>query len=113
MVEALGVDTRKVLFGVFCGGSALAALAGVLGSQIYGARPGLEDTVLLLALVVVVIGGLGSIKGALIGALLIGQVESLGRALLSEQAPFLLFTTMAIVLLVRPYGMFGLRPAHA
>jgi branched-chain amino acid transport system permease protein len=107
MVEALGVDTRKVLFGVFAAGGALAALAGVLGSQIYGARPGLDESVLLLALVVVVIGGLGSIKGALVGALLIGQVESLGRALLPDQAPFLLFVAMAIVLLVRPQGLFG------
>jgi branched-subunit amino acid ABC-type transport system permease component len=113
MVEALGVDTRKVLWGVFAAGGALAALAGVLGSQIYGARPGLEESVLLLALVVVVIGGLGSIKGALVGALLIGQVESLGRALLPDQAPFLLFGTMAIVLLVRPQGLFGSARAGA
>jgi len=107
MVEALGVDSRKVLFGVFGAGAALAAVAGVLGGQIYGARPGLDENVLILALVVVVIGGLGSIRGALIGALLIGQVESLGRALLPEGAPFLLFGTMAIVLLLRPTGLFG------
>jgi branched-chain amino acid transport system permease protein len=109
MVEALGVDSRKVLFGVFCAGCGLAAVAGVLGGPIYGARPGLGESVLILALVVVVIGGLGSIKGALIGALLIGQVESLGRALLPEQASFLLFATMALVLLVRPQGLFGPR----
>ena len=85
MLEAMGVDSRKVLLGVFAAGCALAAVAGALGAQIYGARPGLEDSILLLALVVVVIGGLGSIKGALVGALLIGQVESLGRALLPER----------------------------
>ena len=107
MVEALGVDSRKVLFGVFAAGCALAGFAGALGAQIYGARPGLEDSILLLALVVVVIGGLGSIKGALVGALLIGQVESLGRALLPEAAPFLVFGTMALVLLLRPTGLFG------
>ncbi len=107
MVEALGVDSRKVLGGVFAAGCAMAALAGVLGGPIYGARPGLDEGVLLLALVVVVVGGLGSIKGALVGALLIGQVESLGRALLPDQAPFLLFGTMALILLVRPQGMFG------
>ncbi len=107
MVEALGVDSRKVLFGVFGAGAALAAVAGVLGGQIYGARPGLDENVLILALVVVVIGGLGSIRGALIGALLIGQVESLGRALLPEGAPFLMFGTMALVLLLRPTGLFG------
>ncbi|MDP9294481.1 MAG: branched-chain amino acid ABC transporter permease [Actinomycetota bacterium] len=107
MVEALGVDSRKVLWGVFAAGAAMAALAGVLGGPIYGARPGLDEGVLLLALVVVVIGGLGSIKGALIGALLIGQVESLGRALLPDLAPFLLFGTMALILVLRPRGLFG------
>lgn len=107
MVEALGVDTRKVLFGMFGFGAMLASVAGVLGGQIYGARPGLDSTVLILALVVVVIGGLGSVKGALLGALIIGQVESLGTALLPEQAAFLLFGAMALVLIVRPRGLLG------
>jgi branched-chain amino acid transport system permease protein len=112
MLEAMGVDSRKVLFGVFAAGCALAGFAGALGAQIYGARPGLEDSILLLALVVVVIGGLGSIKGALVGALVIGQVESLGRALLPDLAPFLLFGAMGLVLLFRPRGLFG-SPAAA
>ena len=112
MLEAMGVDSRKVLVGVFAAGCALAAFAGALGAQIYGARPGLEESILLLALVVVVIGGLGSVKGALVGALLIGQVESLGRAHLPELAPFLLFGAMGIVLLFRPRGLFG-SPAAA
>jgi len=112
MLEAMGVDSRKVLLGVFAAGCALAAFAGALGAQIYGARPGLEDSILLLALVVVVIGGLGSIKGALVGALVIGQVESLGRALLPDLAPFLLFGAMGLVLLFRPRGLFG-SPAAA
>lgn len=107
MVEALGIDTRLVLLAVFGVGAALASVAGVLGGQIYGAVPGLDETVLILALVVVVIGGLGSVKGAFVGALLIGQVESLGRALLPDQASFLLFGAMAIVLILRPRGLFG------
>ena len=78
--------TGMVQVGVFAAGSLLAATAGVLGGPIYGARPGLDATVLILALVVVVIGGLGSVRGALVGALLIGQVESLGRALLPDLA---------------------------
>lgn len=113
MVESLGVDSRKVLLGVFAAGCALAAVAGVLGGPIYGARPGLGDSVLILALVVIVIGGLGSIKGALIGALVIGQIESLGRALLPDQASFLLFAAMALVLLARPQGLFGARAGVA
>jgi len=105
MVSALGINTRRVVVGVFAGGSALAAVGGVLAGPILGAQPGLDEKVLLLALVVVVIGGLGSIRGALIGALLIGQVQVLGVALLPEYASFLLFAAMAAVLLIRPAGL--------
>jgi branched-chain amino acid transport system permease protein len=107
MVAALGVNVRVVRAVVFAVGSALAAVAGVLGSPIYGARPGLDVTILILALVVVVIGGLGSVRGALIAALLIGQIESTGRALLSDLASFLLFGALAVVLALRPRGLFA------
>jgi len=98
---------RMVRFVVFAAGSALATTAGVLGAPIYNARPGLDITILILALVVVVIGGLGSVRGALLAALLIGQIESTGRALLSDLASFLLFGALAIVLAVRPRGLFS------
>jgi branched-chain amino acid transport system permease protein len=111
MVSALGIDNRKVKFAVLGIGSMLATVAGVLAAPVYGARPGLDETILILALVVVVIGGLGSVRGALIGALVIGQVESLGRALLPELASFILFGTLALVLVVRPRGLFGARTA--
>jgi len=107
MISAIGIDNRKVKLAVFAAGSALAAVAGVLGGPIYGARPGLDATVLILALVVVVIGGLGSVRGALVGALLIGQIESLGRAVLSDAASYVLFGALAIVLLLRPRGLFA------
>lgn len=107
MVSAIGIDDRKVKLAVFAVGSALAAVAGVLGGPVYGARPGLDSTVLILALVVVVIGGLGSVKGALVGALVIGQIESLGRALFAEAASFILFGALAVVLVLRPQGLFG------
>lgn len=106
MVAAAGIDVRLVRVAVFAAGSALAMAAGVLGSPIYSARPGLDITILILALVVVVVGGLGSVRGVLLGALLIGQVESLGRALLSDLASFLLFGTLAVVLALRPHGLF-------
>ncbi len=109
MVSALGIDNRKVKVAVLGIGSMLATVAGVLGAPVYGARPGLDDTILILALVVVVIGGLGSVKGALVGALLIGQVDSLGRALQPDLASFILFGTLAVVLVVRPRGLFGPR----
>lgn len=109
MVEAIGIRTSLVLGGVFGAGAALAAVGGLLAAPILGAQPGLDDTVLLLALVVVVIGGLGSLRGALVGALLVGQVQTLGVSLLSEYASFLLFGAMALVLLVRPGGLLPAR----
>ncbi|TNY38280.1 branched-chain amino acid ABC transporter permease [Thermomonospora catenispora] len=105
MVSALGIDTGRVLVGVFAAGAALAAVGGVLAGPILGAQPGLDEKVLLLALVVVVVGGLGSVRGALLGAVLIGQVQALGVALLPEYASFLLFAAMAAVLLMRPAGL--------
>ncbi|MFD8793174.1 branched-chain amino acid ABC transporter permease [Streptomyces vinaceus] len=106
MVRALGVDVRKVLYGVFAAGAALATVGGVLGAPILGPGPGVDESVLVLSLVVVVVGGLGSVRGALAGALLIGQVQTLGVALLPEYAPFLLFGAMLLVLVVRPHGLF-------
>lgn len=107
MVAALGVDNRLVKAGVFAVGSLLATTAGVLGGPVYGARPGLDSTILILALVVVVIGGLGSVRGALVGALIIGQVDTLGRVLLPDLASFILFAALAVVLVVRQQGLFG------
>ncbi|SNR42850.1 amino acid/amide ABC transporter membrane protein 1, HAAT family [Haloechinothrix alba] len=107
MVSAVGVDNRKVRIAVFGAGVALATVAGVFGAPVYGARPGLDWTILILALVVVVVGGLGSIKGALVGALLIGQVETFGRSLFPEFASFVLFGALALVLIARPRGLFG------
>jgi branched-chain amino acid transport system permease protein len=114
MVSALGVNTGRVLVGVFAAGAGLAAVGGVLAGPILGAQPGLDEKVLLLALVVVVIGGLGSVRGALLGAGLIGQVQALGTTLLPEYASFLIFAAMGLVLLLRPAGLLPARAeAHA
>jgi branched-chain amino acid transport system permease protein len=107
MVRALGTDTGKLVAGVFAAGAALAAFGGVMGAPILSAYPGLDGRVLLLGLVVVVIGGLGSVSGALVGALIIGQVEVLGVSLLPSHASFLMFGTMALVLLLRPQGLLA------
>lgn len=107
MVSAIGVDERRVKIAIFAIGSVLAAVAGVLGAPVYGVRPGLDSTVLILALVVVVLGGLGSVRGALLGALVVGQIETLGRVLLGDLASFVLFGALAAVLLVRPHGLFA------
>jgi branched-chain amino acid transport system permease protein len=114
MVSALGINTGRVLVGVFAAGAGLAAVGGVLAGPILGAAPGLDEKVLLLALVVVVIGGLGSVRGALLGAVLIGQVQALGTTLLPEYASFLIFAAMGLVLLLRPAGLMPARTAvHA
>jgi branched-chain amino acid transport system permease protein len=107
MVRALGVDTGRLVVAVFAFGVVLACLGGVLGAPVLGAYPGLDERVLILGLVVVVLGGLGSVGGAFLGALVIGQVEVLGVSLLPEYASFLVFGTMAVVLLARPTGMLG------
>jgi len=107
MVRSTGVDTRKVLYGVFAFGAALAAVGGVLGAPIIAPGPGVDESVLVLSLVVVVIGGLGSVRGALLGALIIGQVQTLGVAVLPSFAPFLLFGAMLAVLVWRPQGLGG------
>jgi branched-subunit amino acid ABC-type transport system permease component len=109
MVEAIGVRSRLVLGGVFAVGAALATLGGLLAGPVLGAQPGLDNTVLLLALVVVVIGGLGSIRGAVLGAVLVGQVQTLGVSLLPDLASFLLFGAMAVVLLLKPAGLLPAR----
>ncbi|GIG62532.1 branched-chain amino acid ABC transporter permease [Longispora fulva] len=105
MVRAMGVDTRLVVGAVFAAGAALAVLGGVLGAPILGAGPGVDRTVLVLSLVVVVVGGVGSLPGAFLAALLVGEVQTLGVRLAPSYAPFLLFGVMLTVLAARPGGL--------
>lgn len=107
MVAALGINVNVVLASMFVIGTALAAFGGVIAGPFLGLRPGLDVQVLILTLIVVVIGGLGSLKGAFVGAIVVGEVQTLGVALLPELASFMLFGIMALVLLVRPEGLFG------
>jgi len=108
-VETLGVRSNVVLAGVFAVGAALASVGGLLAGPVLGAQPGLDNTILLLALVVVVVGGLGSIRGAVLGAVLVGEVQTLGVALFPAYASFLLFGAMALVLLLKPGGLLPAR----
>jgi branched-chain amino acid transport system permease protein len=103
--NALGKNMGRINALVFFLGSFLAGLAGVIGAQMMGPRIGMGWDILLLALVVLVVGGMGSIQGALIGALLIGLVDSFGRALLPDLAMFFIYIVMIIVLLVKPSGL--------
>ena len=107
MVRGLGINTPRLFTAVFALGAFLAALSGVIGGPIVGAYPGADFEILLLALVVVIIGGLGSIGGAFVGSLVVGLIDTFGRALVPELAMFTIFAPMAIILALRPRGLFG------
>lgn len=107
MVRGLGINTPRLFTAVFALGAFLAALSGIIGGPIVGAYPGADFEVLLLALVVVIIGGLGSIGGAFVGSLVVGLIDTFGRALVPELAMFTIFAPMAIILALRPRGLFG------
>ena len=106
MVRGLGINTPRLFTAVFTLGAGLAALSGIIGGPFVGAYPGADFEVLLLALVVVIIGGLGSLRGAFVGSLLVGLMDNFGRALFPEFAMFTIFAPMAIILALRPRGLF-------
>ena len=112
MVAALGIDVERAFFLVFCIGCWLAGLAGVVSAPVFSVFPGMDMSVLILTLIVVVVGGPGSLKGAVIGSLVIGMVDTYGQVLAPEFARVTIYALMAVVLLVRPYGLFPVRQAH-
>jgi branched-chain amino acid transport system permease protein len=107
MVETLGIDTRILFRFVFAAGVALAAAAGIIAAPIESVYPGIGERVLIISFVVVVIGGIGSIRGAFVGALLIGLADAFGKVFLPQFASFMVYGLMAAVLIVRPGGLFG------
>ena len=126
MIAALGVDIRRLYTTVFALGAALAGFAGALVGTLQSVQVGMGEPVLILAFVVIIIGGLGSIVGALVGAVLVGLTDTLGRFLLpvlfdtfmesssattvgSALASMLIYILMALVLILRPTGLFGTR----
>ena len=109
LVSGLGININFVFAGIFALGTALAALAGVIGAPVHNLYPGLDFEILILTLAVVVVGGLGTIRGAFLGSLLIGMADTFGKAFLPELALFVIFAMMAMVLLLRPYGLLGLQ----
>jgi branched-chain amino acid transport system permease protein len=107
MAEALGIDVKAVFTAVFGLGALLAGLAGVVGGAYLSLAPGADTQILTYALVVVVVGGLGSLRGAILGAFLVGLIYVFGQALVPNLAYFVLFAPMALVLILRPQGLFG------
>jgi branched-chain amino acid transport system permease protein len=126
MTEALGIDVRSLFTAVFVFGAALCALAGGLLGPLLAVQVGMGESVLILAFVVIIIGGIGSIRGALVGSLIVGTVDTLGRALLPTLlratlpadaaatlgpalASILIYLLMAAILFFKPQGLFPAR----
>ena len=107
MVQSLGFDIGLLYRFVFALGVALAAFAGMLAAPVSSVFPGMGNQVLIISFVVVVIGGIGSVKGALVAALLIGLADTFGKVLVPQIAGMVVYLLMAAVLLWRPQGLFG------
>ena len=115
MVQSLGIDIALVYRAVFAAGLALAAFAGMVAAPVSSVFPGMGNQVLIICFVVVVIGGIGSVKGALVAAILIGLVDTFGKVMtleiggvrvLPEMAGMTVYLLMAVVLVLRPEGLF-------
>ncbi len=107
MARGLGIPVSRLFTIVFCLGSALAGIGGVLGGPMLSVYPGLDTDMLPLALVVVILGGVGSLPGAIVGSFVVGFVYTFGQALLPDLAYVILFVPMVIVLALRPRGLVG------
>lgn len=107
MVESLGINVRALFTFIFAAGVALAAFAGMIAAPLTSVYPGMGENILIICFVVVVIGGIGSIKGAFWGAMLIGMADTFGPVLVPELASFIVYLIMALVLLWRPRGLFA------
>lgn len=107
MTAGMGINVDLVFTGVFAGGAALAGLSGVIAGPIQSAYPPMGAGILIPALIVVVVGGLGSLKGSLAGSLIIGQAETFGKAWLPGASMLIIYVVMALILLFRPQGLFG------
>ncbi|SFE98738.1 branched-chain amino acid ABC transporter permease [Alteribacillus iranensis] len=107
MVSALGFNIKLMFTGVFLFGAGLAAIGGVLGGPILGMYPTMEYEILVNSLIVVIIGGLGSWKGAFIGAILVGLVDVFGKLYVPTFSMALIFVLMVVILMFKPTGLFG------
>jgi branched-chain amino acid transport system permease protein len=107
MARGVGIDTNRISMFIFALGALLAALGGVIGGAFLGIYPGLDFEMLPLAFAVVIIGGMGSLGGAAIGALAVGLADNFGKALFPEVSYFTLYAPMVLILAVKPTGLFG------
>ena len=107
MADGTGINVALLSGLVFAAGAALAAFGGVMGGPILGGYTGIDFDLLPLAFVVVIIGGMGSLKGALVGSVVVGLIDNFGKALVPELSYFTLFAPMVIVLAIKPTGLYG------
>ena len=107
VAEGLGINVPLIKSAVFSLGALIAGFGGVIGCGFMGIYPGLDFELLPYAFVVVIVGGMGSISGAVVGAIIVGLIDNFGKALFPEVAYFTLFVPMTIVLALRPTGIFG------
>ena len=107
MLSALGVDTDRLFTLTFAVGAGLAGLAGVIAAPVFGLQPGMDVDALIYSLIVVVVGGLGTLSGAAVGAGVVGPADTFGKVLFPQFALALIFAIMALVLLFRPTGLLG------
>lgn len=111
MAASLGLEIERAFFAVFCLGCFLAGLAGVVAAPVLQVYPGMDMAILIPALIVVVVGGPGSLAGAFLGALLVGLAETFGSVLIPDFSSFMIYALMALVLLLRPGGLLPARAA--
>jgi branched-chain amino acid transport system permease protein len=111
MVRALGINVGPIFSVIFGIGAALAAIAGIMAAPILSVSPGMGDKIIIIAFVVVVIGGIGSIKGAFVGALLVGLMDAFGKILFPSASSLVIYALMALILVWKPEGLFG-KPAR-
>ena len=107
--ETLGIDIGKVFALVFGIGTYLAGVAGVVAAPVFSVYPGMDVSIIILVLIVVVVGGLGSLRGVIIGSLLIGFADTFGKILLPQFAMMMIYLVMALVLIFRPSGLLPAR----
>ncbi|NJC63116.1 branched-chain amino acid ABC transporter permease [Planosporangium flavigriseum] len=107
MVGAMGINVRLVFTAVFALGALLAGMGGALGATVLTLGPGSDATILTFALVTVIVGGLGSFEGAVLGSLIVGLLSNYGEAYFPSLAHFALFAPLVVVLLIRPQGVLG------
>jgi branched-subunit amino acid ABC-type transport system permease component len=111
MANGLGINVSLLFTSIFALGAGLAALAGVAAGPMVGIYSGMDVDIMVPAFIVIVVGGMGSLRGAFVGSMVIGIADTMGKALFPDAALFLVYLLMVVVLLSRPQGLFGLQRA--